>query len=54
MPVGGRSLNAANGKLPISGIFKDIPVNVAGVTVLIRGNVIDGVPRLGTMFIKSK
>ncbi|WP_199321095.1 eCIS core domain-containing protein, partial [Aphanizomenon flos-aquae] len=47
-------LNAANGKLPISGIFKDIPVNVAGVTVLIRGNVIDGVPRLGTMFIKSK
>jgi len=45
-------LNAANGKLPASGIFRDIPVIVGGKTVLIRGNVINGVPRLGTMFIK--
>ncbi|NDK57359.1 RHS repeat-associated core domain-containing protein [Pontibacter sp. BT213] len=44
-------LNSANGKLPATGIFKDVPVNVAGQTVLIRGNVINGVPRIGTMFI---
>ncbi|MEM7110684.1 MAG: hypothetical protein AAF519_20815, partial [Bacteroidota bacterium] len=44
-------LNAANGKLPASGLFRDIPVRVGGQTVFIRGNVINGVPRLGTMFI---
>lgn len=44
-------LNAANGKLPTSGVFNNISVNVGGSTVLIRGNVINGVPRLGTMFI---
>jgi len=44
-------LNAAKGKLPASGLFKDIPVNVSGSTVFIRGNVINGVPRIGTMFI---
>lgn len=44
-------LNAANGKLPSSGVFNNIPVNVGGSTVFIRGNVINGVPRLGTMFI---
>lgn len=44
-------LNAANGKLPASGLFNNIPVNVGGSTVFIRGNVINGVPRLGTMFI---
>jgi RHS repeat-associated protein len=45
-------LNAANGSLPSSGLFKDIPVAVGGQTILIRGNVIDGVPRLGTMFLR--
>ncbi|MES2619690.1 MAG: hypothetical protein V4615_02480 [Bacteroidota bacterium] len=45
-------LNAANGKLPASGVFNNIPVNVGGQTIFLRGNVIDGVPRLGTMFIK--
>ncbi len=45
-------LNAANGRLPASGVFNNIPVNVGGQTVFIRGNVINGVPRLGTMFIK--
>jgi hypothetical protein len=45
-------LNAANGKLPASGIFRDIAVDVGGQTVFIRGNVINGVPRLATMFIK--
>ena len=44
-------LNAANGKLPSSGMFNNIPVNVGGSTVFIRGNVVNGVPRLGTMFI---
>lgn len=45
-------LNAANGRLPASGVFNNIPVNVGGQTIFLRGNVINGVPRLGTMFIK--
>lgn len=44
-------LNAANGKLPASGVFNNLPVNVGGQTIFLRGNVINGVPRLGTMFI---
>jgi hypothetical protein len=44
-------LNAANGKLPASGVFNNIPVTVGGQMVFIRGNVINGVPRLGTMYI---
>ena len=44
-------LNAANGKLPASGVFNNIPVNVGGQTIFLRGNVINGVPRIGTMFI---
>ncbi len=45
-------LNAANGKLPASGIFINTPVNVGGQNVFIRGNVINGIPRLGTMLVK--
>ena len=45
-------MKAANGKLPSNGLFKDIPVVVNGSTVYLRGNVINGIPRLGTMFIK--
>ncbi|MCB2089970.1 MAG: hypothetical protein KDF58_00885 [Alphaproteobacteria bacterium] len=45
-------LNAANGKLPASGVFNNIPVNVGGQTIFLRGNVINGVPRICTMFIK--
>ena len=45
-------LNAANGKLPGSGVFNNIPVIVGGQTIFLRGNVINGVPRIGTMFIK--
>jgi len=44
-------LNAANNKLPVSGVFNNISVNVAEQTVFIRGNVINGVPHLGTIFI---
>lgn len=44
-------LNAANGKLPSSGVFNNIPVNIGGQTIFIRGNVINGIPRLGTFFI---
>jgi YD repeat-containing protein len=44
-------LNAANGKLPSNGVFNNIPVNVGGQNILIRGSVVNGVPRLGTMFI---
>ena len=45
-------LNAANGRLPSRGVFENIPVNVKGYTVYIRGRVHDGIPKLGTMFIK--
>jgi len=44
-------LNAANGKLPASGIFMNVPVNVGSYDVIIRGNVVNGVPKIGTMFI---
>ncbi|MGG5600778.1 RHS repeat-associated core domain-containing protein [Myroides sp. C8-3] len=44
-------LNAANGKFPTSGVFKDLSVNVGGYNVLLRGNVVNGVPKIGTMFI---
>jgi hypothetical protein len=37
-------LNAANGKLPSSGVFNNIPVNVGGQNILIRGSVVNGVP----------
>ena len=44
-------LNAVNGRLPASGVFKNVPVNVGGQTIFIRGSVVNGVPRIGTMFI---
>jgi hypothetical protein len=47
-----RVLNDANGKLPNSGIFKDVLVPIEGYNVYIRGSVVDGTPKLGTMFIK--
>ena len=44
-------LNAANGRLPSRGVFENIPIDVKGYTVYIRGSVHDGIPKLGTMFI---
>ena len=32
--------------------YRDLPIHVHGYTVYIRGVVIDGIPKLGTMFIK--
>ena len=45
-------LKACVGKIPAVGVFMDVPVEVSNVTVYVRGHVIDGVPKLGTMFIK--
>lgn len=45
-------LKAVDGKLPMTGLFDDIPVNVDGFTVYVRGVVIDEIPKLGTFFIK--
>ncbi len=45
-------LKACVGKIPAVGVFDEIPVNVSEFTVHISGRVIDGVPKLGTMFIK--
>jgi len=43
-------LNASKGILP-SGIFNNLPVSVIGRTVYISGNTVNGVIRLGTMYI---
>lgn len=40
------------GKVPIEGLFKDIPVEVEEYIVHVHGVVIDGVIKIGTMFIK--
>lgn len=45
-------LKSVEGKLPASGLFKDIPVDVCGLTVHVRGMVVNGIPRLATIFIK--
>ena len=45
-------LNACVGKIPATGVFYEIPIIVLGFTVHVSGRVIDGVPKLGTMFIK--
>jgi len=44
-------LNAGNGRFPSSGIFRNLPVNVSGQVVYLRGSVVNGIPRIGTMFI---
>jgi RHS repeat-associated protein len=44
-------LNAANGRLPASGVFNNLSLNVNGYNVILRGNMINGFPRIGTMFI---
>ena len=43
---------AESGTLPAAGVFKDIPVNYFGETIFLRGNVVNGVPKIGTMFIR--
>ncbi len=47
-------LLALEGKIPQSGLFKEIPVSVGGYIVHVRGMVIDGIPRIGTLFIKPE
>jgi len=44
-------LNGLNGKLPSAGTF-ETTVRVAGESVVVRGSVVGGVPKIGTMFIK--
>jgi RHS repeat-associated protein len=44
-------LNALNGKLPSVGTF-ETTVTVAGESVVVRGSVVGGVPKIGTMFIR--
>jgi hypothetical protein len=38
------------GSLPISGVFEKV-VNIYGYDVTIRGAVVNGIPRIGTVFI---
>lgn len=44
-------LNAANGRLPANGVFNNTSVNINGYDVIIRGSVVNGIPKIGTMFI---
>ena len=43
---------ACIGKIPKDGAFEDIPVSVNGYEIYVRGTVINGIPDLGTIFIK--
>ena len=44
-------LNALSGKLPSIGRFERV-VNIGGESVVVRGSVVNGVPKIGTMFVK--
>ena len=44
-------LGALNGKLPSVGTFERV-VDVGGQSVVVRGSVVGGIPKIGTMFIK--
>jgi len=44
-------LNALSGKLPSIGRFERV-VNIGGQPVVVRGSVVNGVPKIGTMFVK--
>ena len=44
-------LNALNGQLPSVGRFEKV-VSIGGQSVTIRGSVVNGIPKIGTMFIK--
>ena len=43
-------LNSLNGKIPSSGVFNNVSVSIEGQTVVVRGSVVDGIPRIGTMY----
>ena len=45
-------LNNLSGKMPFNGVFKNIQVTVEGFDIYLHGRMMDGVPKIGTMFIK--
>ena len=44
-------LDALNGKISANGIINNV-VEVENYTIVVRGKVINGLPMIGTMFIK--
>lgn len=44
-------LKASYNQLSSGGVFREIPVNVGGYNVIIRGTFVNGIPRIGTMYI---
>jgi RHS repeat-associated protein len=44
-------IKGANGRLPASGEFKNIPVNILGKVIYVSGKVVNDIPRIGTMYI---
>ena len=45
-------IKSSEAYLPASGVFFDIPIQVADSTVWIRGRVMDRVPLFSTIFIR--
>jgi hypothetical protein len=45
-------LEALDKKVPFNGMVQDLVVNVAGYDIYVRGRVMNGILKIGTMFIK--
>jgi hypothetical protein len=45
-------IEGLKGKVSFNQIFEDVRISVAGYEVYVRGRVMDGVPKIGTFFIK--
>jgi len=46
-------LRALSGKVQFNDFFEDLVINVRGYEVYVRGKIIEGIPKLGTFFIKK-
>lgn len=46
-------LKELSGKLHFNESFEDVPLNIAELVVYVRGVVMDGIPKIGTLFIKA-
>lgn len=45
-------INALNNEALVEGVFKDLKIEVAGHCLYVRGRIMNGVPKIGTLFIK--
>jgi hypothetical protein len=47
-------INTLHNKVPFNGIINDIVINVVGYDIYVRGRVMNGILKIGTLFIKWK